>query len=287
MEKIPIALDYSITRDGRVYDKEGTERNYYRNNDGYKTVSVKVNNGKWITYGVHRLLALTYKPCSDWMNKVVNHINGIKDCNVDDNVEWVDVKDNNSHAVLLNRDTKRPLIRSLKNGVKTLHLTTEDAEEYFSVDIEQIWSAIKTGSLLNGESLSLIKRGSPEAIAVVNGELGTVESYRRKVKMLDLVDGVVKHYDSMHHAAGEFGVIVTFIRNRLSVPERPKIFDGRYVIVDEDKDFDHITEEIKTRLLGRGKKDVYAYHIPTKQFSKYDSASSFIKDNGLSKSLSL
>lgn len=97
------------------------------------------------------------------------------------------------------------------------------------------------------------------------------------------ISNEIKVYSSIHQAAREHGVLVTHIRNRISVPDRPKIFNKRYVIVDTTKDFNFITDEVRKDLLSRGSKAVIAYSLKDKEFKEYNSAYSFIKENGLSK----
>lgn len=80
---------------GRVRLEKELVLKLRKNKFGYLQVILTKNN-KPKTYQVHRLVALTFlenienKPC-------VNHINGIKDFNKIDNLEWVTHKENTKH----------------------------------------------------------------------------------------------------------------------------------------------------------------------------------------------
>lgn len=203
--------------------------------------------------------------------------------NTVDNVEWLTVEMNNIHNTLLNRFSKRPLIKVVSHNNMFVLNDLLDAERYFGVDLGVVWDAIKNRTELNGYKITFIKSTDNEVLKKVNDEIGTVIGYFRSVKMLDLQTGETKIYSSMHDAARDHNVIVTHIRNRLSVPERPKIFNKRYVIVDVTKNFKFLTDEVKKDLLSRGSKEIVAYSLKEKEFRLYSAANKFIKENRLSK----
>lgn len=67
------------------------------NKDGYRRVGVSINK-KLKTFNVHRLVALEF--IENTLNKAeVNHINGIKDDNRVENLEWVTRQENIKHCV--------------------------------------------------------------------------------------------------------------------------------------------------------------------------------------------
>lgn len=95
---------YKINRQGDVYimkkprKQEGIKKPSI-DKDGYKQVSLS-KNGKYTTYKVHRLVALTFIPNPNNL-PVINHIDGNKQNNRVDNLEWCTRSENDLHAYRL------------------------------------------------------------------------------------------------------------------------------------------------------------------------------------------
>ena len=85
---IPEHEDYQASSNGRIRNKKGKILKPAKNNKGYYMVVLDAH-----TYLVHRLIAKTYLPNLD-NYKVVNHINGIKEDNRVENLEYTTQKDN-------------------------------------------------------------------------------------------------------------------------------------------------------------------------------------------------
>lgn len=95
---IPGYEGYKVSNLGNVKsyltNKEGRILSPRRDKDGYLMVWTKQNSAARI----HRLLLMAFDQEGYFDNAVVNHINGIKDDNRRENLEWVTISDNTKHA---------------------------------------------------------------------------------------------------------------------------------------------------------------------------------------------
>lgn len=144
---------YSIMRDGKiwVYDRIVNTINGYgkkmvkrtikakwlnptRDKDGYLTLSL-TKNGKLKSKKVHRLVAQTFIPNLENQPQV-NHINGIKDDNRVENLEWCDHTYNMRHAYLFNiikRKITNKQIQEIKDNHKHVRPYKEKIWEKYNI----------------------------------------------------------------------------------------------------------------------------------------------------------
>lgn len=89
--------NYSVDSEGRIFNNEtGKEKAQYVNRDGYKVVDMYKNN-KPTRKTVHRFVALAFIPNPE--NKpCVNHLDGNKENNKVENLEWATYSENTIHA---------------------------------------------------------------------------------------------------------------------------------------------------------------------------------------------
>ena len=94
---------YRIFEDGTI---ESNVRNkdkskYYvmkqQNNNGYKTIMLRSNEGKAEIFRVHRLVAMAFVENPN-NYPIINHIDGVKNNNHFSNLEWCTYSINNKHA---------------------------------------------------------------------------------------------------------------------------------------------------------------------------------------------
>ena len=111
--------DYIVYSDGRVYSKKSTIflKPRYEGH-GYLFISMP-DRGKPKNFKIHRLLAKSFIPNPEG-KPMVNHINGIKDDNRLENLEWVTNKENMIHAVkigLITMNHSKKVVIDMNTGV--------------------------------------------------------------------------------------------------------------------------------------------------------------------------
>ena len=126
---------YLIDEDGNIFDvKENKYRKPFVTKDGYLKVSFYIF-GKYKRKLVHRLVLETFNPVENMEKLQVNHIDGNKQNNNINNLEWCTLKENMKHAwenglcknstpsgneshhKVLDEDTVKLILLDLKNGM--------------------------------------------------------------------------------------------------------------------------------------------------------------------------
>lgn len=98
--KYDLKFDYYITDDGRVWSektKKFLSAQYDR--DGYVKVQMRSTDNKSHRYSIHRLVMENFKPFKGMENFQVNHIDGNKENNSLENLEWCTASENIHHAI--------------------------------------------------------------------------------------------------------------------------------------------------------------------------------------------
>lgn len=90
------SYNYFVSKKGDVYNASGLKLKPRINKQGYLKVSLS-KNGKQKGFFIHRLVAIAFIDNPD-QKKTVNHINGIKNDNRVENLEWATQQENNMHA---------------------------------------------------------------------------------------------------------------------------------------------------------------------------------------------
>jgi hypothetical protein len=102
---IPQYPDYEINL-ARQVRKISTGRilKRYKNKAGYETVSVRNSTTPSRNVGIHRLMLMAFKPNENYDQLVCNHINGIRNDNRIENLEWCTQAENLS---IVKRTTRK------------------------------------------------------------------------------------------------------------------------------------------------------------------------------------
>lgn len=125
----------SNMRDGRILKTQIDKKGYHR-------LSVTINGVKH-SYKLHRMVASAFLPNPDMLPQV-NHIDGNKDNNAVDNLEWISGADNAKHAIEhglwtnvfrasreTNEKRKRKVIAiNISSGERKLFNSVGDAERF-------------------------------------------------------------------------------------------------------------------------------------------------------------
>lgn len=289
IKEIPGSKGYFASTSGAIFDKNGKERNQYTNADGYKTASVLLDDGKWQTYGVHRLLAMAHIPCpGNYSEYAVNHKDSVVTNNRLENLEWVSAKHNNIHACLFRGSEGRPrLLAVTPTGEPCFVKDAEEAEKLIGTDRSSIWNAVRDGVTINGWKLSYFdKKGKipdvlkkkPSDTPRINGTYAP-----RGVDVFDTESGQKMSFNSLNEAASYFRVSASHIYKTISSADCKRLFIRRYIIVEKGTPIPTFTQEEYEKQFNAGGKVVVAFNEKEKKLYIYESASRFINENNLSK----
>lgn len=289
LKLIPGTKGFYASENGEIYDSLGNLRNQYTNGDGYKTASVLLNNGKWKTFGLHRLVALAHIPYKGNLDELtVNHKDKNKLNNCKPNLEWVSNKLNNIHAALLKGSKERPVIVAKSPEGKYEFIDNIYVLcKRFNIDIDLAWEIIKEEEIYKGWLFMFngVKDTIPNELRKptysAKRNNGTWCSKQICVKNIQTQE--IRYFKSLLDAAKAFDTTASHIIQAVSKNGKKRLFKKQYLIVEHGSDFPVITQEEYENLLSPGGKNVIAYNIKTRQYVIYTSASSFIKENNLSK----
>lgn len=130
--KVPFGNNYTINEMGEIFNTRTTKKlKPYLSDWGYFKVSVSDYPLKK-TYLVHRLIALSFIPNPD--NKPeINHIDGNKQNNSIENLEWVTTTENIRHALmfgLMPTGDKHPKVKVTDNEILIIKQMRKDNITY-------------------------------------------------------------------------------------------------------------------------------------------------------------
>ena len=120
---------YKASNLGNIYDnKLNKPVPYHKHKRGWLRCHIWID-GKRKTIGVHRVIMLTFYGES---NLTVNHIDGNKENNRLDNLEYITVAENNKHRSKILKIGNRRKVKCLENGI--IYDTILDASKELDLD---------------------------------------------------------------------------------------------------------------------------------------------------------
>lgn len=286
---IPGTKGFLATSDGLILDPCGNPRTLYTNGDGYQTASVLLDNGLWRTFGVHRLVALAHISCpGDPSYFTVNHRDTQITNNSVANLEWVSVKLNNIHASLMRGSKYRPMVvaSSVTGEVRFID-NLQKLAKLIQVDIGTAWDLVKDEIPIDGwvYRFHSCKTKIPETLKKdsfsAKRQNGIVVA--KPIRVLDVSSQEEMTFDSMNQAANYFKTSASHIFQVVCKSGNKRLFKKKYLVVEGDEKFPELTQDEYDELLNPCGREVLAYNEDEKLFSVWKSASSFIKEYGLSK----
>ena len=280
---IPGTQGFTISTTGEVFDAYGRVRNQYTNGDGYKTVSVKLTDGRFVTFGVHRLVALTHIPNNRLDRTEVNHRDGDITNNSVENLEWVTPRENNIHSELLCDDVAKQKLIIYKEGIPhDLACNLKRASRLTGISYLEVWDHLKD-NLISKEGYSFEYVKYSENVPKELRQRTKSDGVAKAVKSKNVDTGEILYFDNFRQAAEYFETTKSAVSQAVQKDHRPKLLQQKYQIAHAEKDFPVLSEEDILVATSRGPKRVYAIDVSSKEEHTFVSASEFVKQSGLSK----
>lgn len=290
LKQIPGTKGFLASDTGKVFSPGMKERKTYRNGDGYVTVSVLTEDGKWRTFGIHRLIALAFiTPKEESSSLFVNHRDLNKENNKISNLEWVSAKENNIHNSLMRGSKSRPtIVASDEDGRCWFIDGIQKLSKNLKVDLGTAWDILRRQEKINGVRYCFYscKDSIPENLkkkhtSLKNRVNGKVPP--RRIKILDLRTSTVVIYESLADAAREHQTSPSHIYLAVIMDGKPRVFKKHFMVIDVDEQFPVMNDDIYQKLLQPLGKAVIAHSLRLNRTFLYESAKEFIRESGLSK----
>lgn len=154
-------------------------------------------------HDVHRLMAETFLvyPIDCNERVIINHINGIKNDNRLDNIEWITYSGNLQHAYAtgLRTDNVTVLVKNLETGEVMEYYSIGSCAKALGTSPSQIWHWLRPNhhGLVKQRKYLLIKKGQEWPIVDISEADKPRNGYNKQVIAIDDNDGKVYLFDSV------------------------------------------------------------------------------------------
>lgn len=165
---------YSVSTLGRVWSAKNGLLKTPLNNCGYPTLNL-CKNGIRFKWLVHRLMMVAFMPNPE-KKKEVNHINGIRNDNRLENLEWVTSSENKihrrdvlNHPLGYHHNRKRKTITARKEGVVLEFLGVRETARSLGIPYQAVQNLLKgKGKTYKGWKFEL---ANPILMAEIDNEI--------------------------------------------------------------------------------------------------------------------
>lgn len=141
--------NYLVSDEGYVLSKKkGTPLKYSLNHNGYCMINIMMPDGSRKGMGVHSAVLKTFTKDETINGKEINHIDGNKENNSLQNLEWVTPKENVKHSIevlgnnFMGRNNPNAKIvygiDPVSNKIKLKFDSVSDAARYFASDESKV-----------------------------------------------------------------------------------------------------------------------------------------------------
>ncbi|AEX61451.1 putative intron encoded HNH endonuclease [Megavirus courdo11] len=135
---------YEISNKGNVRNKKTQHLFKFNIKNGYNYCNIKMDNGKFKAFRVHRLVAKLFVK-NPHKYDIVNHLDGNKTNNNYKNLEWTTISGNNQHAAdnNLTSVTKRRISQYVGEVLYTQYDSLSEASEATGIHMSRIVEVCK------------------------------------------------------------------------------------------------------------------------------------------------
>jgi hypothetical protein len=289
LKEIPGTLGFLADSNGDIYDSNKQKRNKYLNGDGYSTSAVLTTDGRWVTYGVARLVALAHLKEKPTITKCqVNHRDHNKLNDSVSNLEWVTASQNNIHSEIMRTSNSYVTLICLRdNEPFALFTNTHCAAQELGLSVLDIWDSIKDSKNIGNFTFKhkpfngVIPKILRTKINYDRDSSGAIKS--RAVKTLDIDTGEVLLFDSLASAGRHFCTSASHLYQSIPKTNSVSLFRKKFQVSYIDEEFPEISLEDLDKARNHGPRDVIAFNVSDNKFVIYTNAKEFIASNNLSK----